>query len=174
MNVKSAFLMALLKTKCMSDNPPRIEDNTLLDHVFKLQKALYCLKQEPHAWYDMLSSFLLENGFMRGKVDTTLFRREVDKDLIVVQIYVNDIIFRDISESLCKDFSNIMNNEFEISMMGELKFFLGLQIKQDNKGIYIHQQKYTKELLKNFKMEDAKPMKTPIHASQPLSKDESG
>jgi len=74
----------------------------------------------------MLSSFLLENGFMRGKVDTTLFRREVDKDLIVVQIYVNDIIFRDISESLCKDFSNIMNNEFEISMMGELKFFLGL------------------------------------------------
>ena len=97
---------------------------------------------------------------MKGKVDTTLFKRKVGKDFIIVQIYIDDIIFRATKESLCKDFSYLMKSEFEISMMGELKFFLGPQIKQDSKGIYIHQQKYTKELLRKFKMEDAKPMKT--------------
>ena len=111
---------------------------------------------------------------MRDKVDTTFFRREVGKDFIIAKIYVDDIIFGATNKSQCKDFSNLMKNEFEMSMMGELKFFLGLQIKQENKGIYIHQQKYTKELLNKFKMEYVKPMKTPMHASNPLSKDESG
>ena len=109
---------------------------------------------------------------MRGNVDTTLFRREVGKYFIIVQIYIDDIIFGATNESLCKDFSILMKSEFEMSMMGKLKFFLGLQIKQDNKGIFIHQQKYTKELLRKFKMEDAKPMKTLMHASNPLCKDE--
>ena len=74
---------------------------------------------------------------MRGEVDTTFFKREVGKDFIIVHTYVDDIIFRATNESLCKDFSYLMKNEFEMSMMGELKFFLGLHIKQDNKGIYI-------------------------------------
>ena len=76
---------------------------------------------------------------MRGKVDTTLFRREIGKDFIIVLIYVDDIIFGATNESLCKDFSNVMKSKFEMSMMGEHKFFLGLQIKQDNKGIYTYQ-----------------------------------
>lgn len=174
MDVKSAFLNGFIEEEVYVKQPPGFEDPTLTDHVFKLKKALYGLKQVPRAWYDRLSSFLLENDFMRGKVDTTLFRREVGKDFIIVQIYVDDIIFGATNESLCKDFSDMMKSEFEMSMMGELKFFLGLQIKQDSKGIYIHQQKYTRELLKKFKMEDAKQMKTPMHASNPLSKDESG
>jgi len=119
--------------------PIGFEDHRLPNHVSKLQKALYGLKQTPSTWYDKLGSFLLENGFMKGKVDTTLFKRKVGKDFIIVQIYIDDIIFRATNESLCKDFSYLMKSEFEISMMGELKFFLGPQIKQDSKGIYIHQ-----------------------------------
>jgi len=107
---------------------------------------------------------------MKGKVDTTIFRREVDKDFIIVLIYMDDIIFGATNESLCKDFFDLMKNEFELSMMGELKFFLRLQIKQDSKGTYIHQHKYTKELLKNFKIEGATPMKTHMLPSNPLSK----
>ena len=83
----------------------------------------------PCAWYDRLSFFLLENNFVKGKVDTTLFRRKVGKNFIIVQIYYDDIIFGATNESVCKDFSNLMKSEFEISMMGELKFFLGLQIE---------------------------------------------
>ena len=112
---------------------------------------------------------------MRGKVDTTLFRKDLNKDFIIVQIYVDDIIFGATNETLCKDFSKLMQGEFEMSMMGELKFFLGLQVKQTKDGIFIHQQKYTKELLKKFKMENSKPMKTPMHSfGAGLGKDELG
>ena len=134
-----------------------------------MKKALYGLKQALRAWYERLSSFLIQNGFMRGKVDTTLFRREVGKYFIIAQIYIDDIIFGATNESLCKDFSNLLKSEFK-----NLISFWGLQIKQDSKGIYIHQHKYTKELLKKFKMEDVKPMKSPMYVSNPLSKDESG
>ena len=174
MDVKSAFLNGFNEEEVFVKQPPGFEDINFPEHVFKLKKALYGLKQAPRAWYDRLSSFLITNGFMRGKVDTTLFRKDLAKDFIIVQIYVDDIIFGATNELLCKDFSNLMQSEFEMSMMGELKFFLGLQVKQTKEGIYIHQQKYTKELLKKFKMNDAKPMKTPMHASESLNKDESG
>ncbi|KAL2327532.1 hypothetical protein Fmac_020959 [Flemingia macrophylla] len=140
--------------------------------MFKLNKALYGLRQAPRAWYDKLSSFLIENDFVRGKVDNTLFRKEFKYDFIIVQIYVDDIIFGATNEQLCKKFSSMMQEEFEMSMMRELKFFLGLQILQSDKGIKIHQTKYTKELLKRFKMDDAKEMKTPMHPSSTLTLDE--
>ncbi len=107
-------------------------------------------------------------------MDTTLFQKESGRHFILVQIYVDDIIFGATDESLCKEFSDLMQAEFEMRMMGELKFFLGLQIKQTRNKIYIHQQKYIKELLKKFGMEQAKPMKTPIHTSCILTKDENG
>ena len=85
-----------------------------------------------------MSKFLLEKGFSRGKDDTTLFIKIKLNDILLVQIYVDDIIFGSTNDSLCKEFSQDMQNEFEMSMMGELNFFLGLQIKQTNNGIYIH------------------------------------
>jgi len=125
-DVKSEFLNGLIEAEVYVKQPPGFEDHTFPYHVFKLQKALYDLKQTPYAWYDKLSYFLLENDFMRGKVNVTLFRRKVGKDFIIVQIYVDDIIFGATNESLCTNFSNLMKSEFEISMMRELKFFLGL------------------------------------------------
>ncbi|KAL2327521.1 hypothetical protein Fmac_020948 [Flemingia macrophylla] len=130
------------------------------------------MKQAPRAWYDKLSSFLIENDFARGKVDCTLFRKKFKSDFIIVQIYVDDIIFGATNEVLCQEFSSMMQEEFEMSMMGELKFFLGLQILQSDEGIKIHQTKYIKELLKKFKMDDAKEMKTPMHPSSALALDE--
>ena len=109
---------------------------------------MYGLKQAPRAWYERLSTFLLSNSFVKDKVDTTLFTKHVDSDILIVQIYVNDIIFGSTNELLCKEFESCMQNEFEMSMMGELNNFLGLQIKQRSDGIFISQVNYTKELIK--------------------------
>lgn len=97
-------------------------------------QALYGLKQAPRVWYEHLSSFLIQNGFSRGKLDTTLFYKNLNNDFIIVQIYINDIIFFSTNESLCKC-------EFEMRMMSELKFFLSLQIRQESNAIFIHQMK---------------------------------
>ncbi len=174
MDVKSAFLNGVIEEEVYVKQPPGFEDIKYPDHVFKLKKSLYGLKQAPRAWYDRLSNFLIKNDFKRGQVDTTLFRRTLGKDILVVQIYVDDIIFGSTNASLCKEFSELMQDEFEMSMMGELKFFLGIQINQCKDGVYVHQSKYTKELLKKFKLEDCKVMNTPMHPTCNLSKEDEG
>ncbi|KAK6115589.1 hypothetical protein DH2020_007858 [Rehmannia glutinosa] len=156
MNVKSTFL------------------NGFIHDVYKLKKALYGLKQAPRAWYDKLSSFLLQNGFRRVKVDTTLFVFEKGQDCLLVQNYVDDIIFGATNESLCKKFSKLIQGEFEMSMMGEINFFLGLQIKQCQEGIYISQSKYTKDLLKKFGIEEGRTVSTPMATNVKIDKDEKG
>ena len=100
--------------------PPGFKDCVFLDYVFKLKKTLYSLKQAPHAWCERLSKFLIENDFSKGKIDITLFIKHVEQDLLLVQIYVDDIIFGSANESLCEDFSSRMQKEFEMSLMGEL------------------------------------------------------
>ena len=94
-----------------------------------MNKAFYGLKQAPRAWYERLSSFLLENEFTRGSVDITLFIKRDNKNFLIIQIYIDDIIFRAINKNLCEEFAKLIQDEFEMSMMGELNFFLGLQIK---------------------------------------------
>ena len=109
-----------------------------------------------------------------GKLDTTLFIKIKEKDMLLVQIYVDDIIFFSTDPSFWEDFSKCMHNEFEMSMMGELSFFLGLQIKQLKDGIFLNQEKYTKDLLKRFKFNECKIAKTPMSTSTKLDKDEKG
>lgn len=99
---------------------------------------------------------MIENTFKKDQIDTTLFRKTLNKEILIVQVYVDDIIFGSINASLCKEFSETMQAEFEMSTMGELKFFFGVQINQSKDGVYVHQSKYTKELLKKFKLEDCK------------------
>ena len=98
-------------------------------HVYKLGKDLYGLKQAPRAWYDTLSKFLFDHDFTIGTVDKTLFKFEKDSHILLVQIYVDDIIFGSTNPKLCDRFSKMMQDKFEMSMMGELTFFLGLQVK---------------------------------------------
>jgi len=137
MDVRSAFLNGFIKEDVYVEQPPTFEDYKFPNHTYKLKKVLYGLKQAPRSWYERLSTFLLENDFERGKIDLTLFIKRVGEHILIVQIYVDNIIFGSIDNSLCKGFASIMQGEFEMSMMGELTFFLGLQIKQMESGTFI-------------------------------------
>ncbi|KAH9724999.1 hypothetical protein KPL70_007704 [Citrus sinensis] len=174
MDVKSAFLNGHIMEEVYVKQPPGFENEKFPNHVYKLLKALYGLKQAPRAWYDRLKNFLLENDFSMGKADTTLFVKHKNQDILIVQIYVDDIIFGSTNELLCKEFSSCMSKEFEMSMMGELKYFLGLQIKQNEEGIFINQAKYVKDLLKRFGIDDSKTKNTPMSTTTKLDKDEKG
>ncbi|KAJ9553055.1 LOW QUALITY PROTEIN: hypothetical protein OSB04_017100 [Centaurea solstitialis] len=175
MDVKSAFLNGKLKEEVYVKQPPGFESAQYPNHVYFLEKALYGLKQAPRAWYERLSTFLISNGFQRGTTDITLFyKKHDDDDILLVQIYVDDIIFSSTDVSMCKDFESLMQKEFEMSMMGELNFFLGLQVKQSKEGIFITQSKYVNDLLKKYKLHDASPMRTPMAPGLKLHKDLSG
>jgi hypothetical protein len=142
--------------------------------VYKISEALYGLKQAPRAWYERLRDFLLSKGFKIGKVDTTLFTKKIRNDIFIFQIYVDDIIIGSTNEYFCKEFREMMSREFEMSMIGELSFFLGLQIKQLKEGTFVCQSKYVKDVLKKFGIEDAKPIKTPTTTNGHLDLDEGG
>ncbi|KAH9801427.1 hypothetical protein KPL71_001026 [Citrus sinensis] len=174
MDVKSAFLNGYIMEEVYVKQPPGFENEKFSDHVYKLSKAMYGLKQAPRAWYDKLKNFLLDNDFSMGKADTTIFVKHKNQDILIVQIYVDDIIFCSTNELLCKDFSSCMSQEFEMSMMKELKYFLGLQIKQNEKGIFINQAKYVKDLLKRFGYDNGTAKITPMSTTIKLDKDEKG
>jgi hypothetical protein len=139
MDIKSAFLNRCIKEEVYVEQPTGFKDKEYPNHVYKLHKALYRVKQAPRAWYECLRVFLIENGFRIGKVDFTLFTKKMGKDLLVCQIYVDDIIFGSTNKSFCNEFSKIMTDRFEMSMMGELKYFLGFQIKQLEDDTFISQ-----------------------------------
>jgi hypothetical protein len=174
MDVKSAFLNGPIKEEVYVEQPPGFEDSEYPNHVYKLSKALYGLKQAPRAWYECLRDFLITNGFKVGKADPTLFAKTLDNDLCVCQIYIDDIIFGSTNESTCEEFSRIMTKKFEMSMMGELKYFLGFQVKQLQEGTFISQTKYTKDILNKFGMKDAKPIKNPMGTNGHLDLDTEG
>ncbi|RDX98509.1 hypothetical protein CR513_18550, partial [Mucuna pruriens] len=127
------ILNGIINEEVYVKHPPSFESDIFINHVFKLKKAFYGLKQSPCAWYEKLSSFLFENGLKEEKY-TQLFFAKAITHFIIIQIYVDDIIIEAID-----GVSKLMQKEFEMSMMGELKYFLGLQIKQAKDGIFIHQ-----------------------------------
>nr|GEV60647.1 hypothetical protein [Tanacetum cinerariifolium] len=152
MDVKSAFLYETIKEEVYVCQPPGFEDPDYPDKVYKVVKALYGLHQASTAWYETLSNYLLENGFQRGKIDQTLFIKKKKSDILLAQVYVDDIIFRSTNKDLCKAFEKLMKDKFQMSLMGELTFFLGLQ-----------------EVLT-----DEKSASTPIDTKKPLLKDPDG
>ncbi|GJY69032.1 putative ribonuclease H-like domain-containing protein [Tanacetum coccineum] len=127
MDVKSAFLYGKIEEEVYVCQPPGFEDPDFPDRVYKVEKALYGLHQAPRAWYETLSTYLLNNGFQRGKIDKTLFIKRHKGDILLVQVYVDDIIFGSTKKELCTKFENLMHEKFQMSSMGELTFFLGLQ-----------------------------------------------
>jgi hypothetical protein len=174
MDMKSAFLNRPIKEEVYVEQPPGFEDSEYPNHVYKLSKSLYGLKQAPRAWYECPRDFLITNGFKVGKVDRTLFTKTFVKDLFVCQIYLDDIIFGSTNKSTCEEFSRIMIQKFEMSMMGGLKYFLGFQIKQLQDGTFISQTNYILDILKNFGMKDGKPIKTPMGTNGHLDLDTRG
>ncbi|GJY58594.1 retrovirus-related pol polyprotein from transposon TNT 1-94 [Tanacetum coccineum] len=145
MDVKTAFLNGELKEELYVSQLEGFVDQDNPSHVYKLKKALYGLKQASRAWYDMLSSFLISQQFSKGVVDPTLFTRHAGNDILLVQIYVDDIIFASSNTAMCDKFANQMTNKFKMPMMGKMSFFLGLQISQSPSGLFINQSKYASE-----------------------------
>ncbi|GJZ64956.1 putative ribonuclease H-like domain-containing protein [Tanacetum coccineum] len=174
MDVKSAFLYGKIKEEVYVYQPRRFEDPDFPDRVYKVEKALYGLHQAPRAWYETLSTYLLDNGFQRGKIDKTLFIKRHKGDILLVQVYVDDIIFGSTKKELCITFEKLTHEKFQMSSMGELTLFLGLQVQQKKDGIFICQDKYVVEILKKFRFTEVKTASTPMETQKPLLKDENG
>nr|GEW84686.1 retrovirus-related Pol polyprotein from transposon TNT 1-94 [Tanacetum cinerariifolium] len=162
MDVKTAFLNLILKEEVYVGQPPGFVSKQYPDHVYALDKALYGLKQAPRAWYDVISKFLIDSGFQKGSIDTTLFIKNKGKHIMLIQIYVDDIIFGSTNPKYCTKFLELIVKRFEMSMMGEMKFFLGLQVNQFSNGIFINQSKYILDILKRFGLENCDSVLTPM------------
>ena len=137
MDVKCAFLNRYLNEEVFVEQPKGFEDPHFSDHVLRLKKTLYGLKQAPRAWYDRYTHYLLDRGFKRRYDDWTLFIKNDEDYLFMIQVYVDDIVFGDTIDARVIEFSKEIKKEFEMSMVGELTFFLGLQVKQKKEDIFI-------------------------------------
>ncbi|GJY65421.1 retrovirus-related pol polyprotein from transposon TNT 1-94 [Tanacetum coccineum] len=174
MDVKTAFLHGSLKEDVYVCQPKGFINADHPSHVYKLKKALYGLKQAPRAWYDELSKFLLQNHFNKGTIDPTLFIRCFDDDILVVQVYVDDTIFGFTNPRYTQLFSDLMKIRFKMSMMGEMMFFLGLQVNQSPRGIFINQYNYVLEILKKYGIETCDPIGKPMEIKDKLDLDKNG
>nr|GEU58763.1 copia protein [Tanacetum cinerariifolium] len=171
MDVKSAFLYGKIDEEVYVSQPSGFIDPKFLKKVYKVAKALYGLYQAPRAWYATLSTFLVKSGYRRGLIDKNLFIKKDKKDIMLVQVYVDGIIFGSTKKSWCDEFEELMKSRFQMSSMGELTFFLGLQVKQKEDGIFISQDKYVAEILKKFDFISEKTSSTPIETKKPSVKD---
>ncbi|GJS34762.1 retrovirus-related pol polyprotein from transposon TNT 1-94 [Tanacetum coccineum] len=174
MDVKTAFLNGGLKEEVYVSQPEGIVDLDHPTHVYRLKKALYGLKLALRAWYNTLSRFILDNKFSKGVVDPMLFTRKTSKHILLVQIYVDDIIFASTDPKACDIFSKEMNSKFQMSMMGQMSFFLGLQVSQSPGGIFINQSKYALEILTKYRMDTSNHVETPMVDRSKLDEDPLG
>nr|GEU81252.1 hypothetical protein [Tanacetum cinerariifolium] len=174
MDVNNAFLYGTIDEEVYVMQPPGFQDPEFPARVYKVEKAMYGLHQAPRAWYGTLSKYLLTNGFQKGTINQTLFIRKHRGDFLLVQVYVDDIIFGSSNPQLCREFEAIMHEKFQMSAMGELNFFLGLQVLQKKDGIFLSQDKYLGDILKKFGYLDARSANTPMDKENPWGKDKTG
>jgi hypothetical protein len=172
MDVKSTFLNGELEEEVYIEQPKgfQLSENTY--YVCKLKKALYGLKRAPRAWYSRLDKYLKQAWFKKGSADINLYIKVSQGNILLIEVYVDDIIFGSDDDRLSQKFAKDMHYEFEMSLLRELSFFLGLQIRQRNQGIYISQTKYIREMIKRFRMEDCKPVIIPMKTSCKFRKDD--
>nr|GEW81987.1 retrovirus-related Pol polyprotein from transposon TNT 1-94 [Tanacetum cinerariifolium] len=171
MDVKSSFLYGKIEEEVYVCQPPEFENSNFLDRVYKVKKALYGLHQDPRAWHETLSTYILDNGFQKGKIDKTLFIKRYKGDILLVQVYVDDTIFDSTKKELCNAFEWLMHKKFQMSSIGELTFFLGLQVKQKKDRIFISQDKYVAKILKKFGFIKVTTISAPMETQTPLLKD---
>jgi hypothetical protein len=172
MDMKNAFLNGVIQEELYFKQPPGFENPKYPNRVYKLSMALYKLKQAPRAWHVRLKIFLLLHGYAMRSVDKTLFTLNHGNAFFLIQIYVDDIIFGDSSHTPVLGFQEMMEKKFYMSMMGEVTFFLGIQVKQMKQGTFVHQAKSTKDLMKKFNMAELKPVSTPMSKTTLLDPDE--
>ena len=168
-DVKSAFLNGELVEEVYVSQPEGFIVPDKEEHVYRLKKALYGLKQAPRAWYSKIDSYFVENGFERSKSEPNLYlKRQGKNDLLIICLYVDDMIYMGSSSSLINEFKACMKKKFEMSDLGLLHFFLGLEVKQVEDGVFVSQRKYAVDLLKKFNMLNCKVVATPMNSNEKL------
>jgi hypothetical protein len=175
MNVKSAFLNSVLEEVVYVRQPLGFESEKYPHRVYKLRKVMYGLKYAPRAWYDRLRGFLFERGFNMGKVDQTLFLLRQGKEILIVQVYVDDIVFGGSSNSLVARIAEDISREFEMEYFsGRAKRVAVLHRPPDQvvEGTFVQQAKYTKDIVRKFKMKDSEAMAMPMSTTTTLDVDE--
>jgi hypothetical protein len=170
MDIKSTFLNGELEEEVYIEQPEGFQLSKNIDYVCKLKKALYGLKHAPRAWYSRLDKYLQQVEFRKGSAGNNLYIKVSQGNILLIEVYVDDIMFGSDDDRLSQKFAKDRQNEFEMSLLREISFFLGLQIRQSNQGIFISQTKYIREMLKRFRMEDCKPVITPMQTNCKLSK----
>eukprot|EP00253_Pinus_taeda_P030206 PITA_30206 len=173
MDVKSAFLNGVLKKEVYVEQPPGYEVAGQEHKVCKMKKALYGLKQAPRAWYNRINAYLIENGFDKCDGEPTLYIKENDGKIIIVVLYVDDLIFTSNDAFLIVDFKKLMKSEFEMTDLGFLRYFLGIEVDQIENCVFISQDKYVEALLKRFNMQNSKATVTPTVMGLKLTKEDS-
>ncbi|CAJ2663476.1 unnamed protein product [Trifolium pratense] len=174
LDVKSAFLHGELEEEVYVEQPLGYQKEGK-DMVYRLKKSLYGLKQAPRAWYSKIEAYFCSEGFMKCSHEHTLFvKKEAGNKVIIVSLYVDDLIFTGNDQELFERFKTSMENNFAMTDLGKMRFFLGVEVKQTKEGIFMFQQKYASEILKRFKMENCNSVCNPIVPGNKLKKDENG
>ncbi|KAL0561666.1 hypothetical protein IC582_002106 [Cucumis melo] len=175
MDVKLAFLKGYLEEEVYLEQPPGYSVKGQEDKVLKLKKALYGLKQAPRMWNSRINKYFLDNGYLRCPYEHSLYIKvNGHGDIVVVFLYVDDLIFTGNCASMVEDLKNEMTQEFEMTDIGLMSYYLGIEVKQSEEGIFIFQERYTREILEKFNMMSSKPIATPIEIETKLSKHEEG
>lgn len=174
MDVKSAFLNGVLEEEVYVEKPAGYIKRGQERKVYKLRKALYGLKQAPRTWYTRIDSYFLKNGFLRCPYEHTLYVKSGHNDILIVCLYVDDLIFAGNNEELIAEFKDTMVKEFEMTDLGLMSYFLGIEVSQTDSGIFISQKKYAVDILKRFRMDSCKSVSTPMQEKLKLSKEGAG
>eukprot|EP00253_Pinus_taeda_P005600 PITA_05600 len=173
MDVKSTFLNGVLMEEVYIEKPLGYEKKGQEHKVCRLKKALYGLKHAPRVWYSRIDSYLLENRFEKCEGEPTLYIKENDGKILIVVLYVDDVIFTGNDDYLFENFKRVMKEEFEMTDMGLLRYFLGIEVEQNGNEIFISQEKYDNEVLEGFNMQESKATITPTVMGLKLSKEDS-
>lgn len=174
MDVKSAFLNGVLEEEVYLEQPPGYMKAGDKNKVLKLKKALYGLKQAPRAWNTRINAYFKENGFEQCPFEHALYVKKKQEGLLFVALYVDDLIFMGNNNDMIEEFKVAMTQEFEMTDLGMMRYFLGLEIQQGKKGIFVSQEGYAKDILKKSKMADCNPISTPMEPGAKLSKYDGG
>ncbi|KAM1823768.1 hypothetical protein FF1_025765 [Malus domestica] len=174
MDVKSAFLNGVLEEEVYIQQPSGYEIKGHEDKILKLKKALYGLKQAPRAWNSRIDKYFQENNFTKCPHEHALYVKVKDGDILIVCLYVDDLIFTGSNPSMFEEFKKVMTKEFEMTDIGLMAYYLGIEVKQSEEDIFISQESYTNEILKKFKMHDCKPISTPVECGVKLTKHDEG
>ncbi|KAL8094563.1 hypothetical protein AgCh_036190 [Apium graveolens] len=166
MDVKSAFLNGYLEEEVYIEQPPGYVQKGKEGKVYRLKKVLYGLKQAPRAWNTRVDEYFQKNGFVKSPYEHALYTKtNSGGDIMIVCLYVDDMIFTGNNPGMFNDFKKVMTNEFEMTDIGQMSYFLGVEVKQRKDGIFMSQKKYAEQILKKFRMEECKPVSTPAEGS---------